>query len=116
MDSNVMEIPGTAQIRKIGSYMSSMELLELSAKLAMMGLDKKLWSVLSRVYEDKKSFNYEIEDSFIQDAHKYVDVIVSSSVPAELKIQTFTSFRLPKDFIPNIDTVKELIVSADKIC
>ena len=110
MEDNLIEIPGTAQIRKIGSYMSSMELLSLSARLAKEGFYKKLWSVLSRVFEDKKSFEYKFEEGM----KEYVDIIIESEAPAELKIQTFTSFRLPKELLPDMKIIKEWIDTADK--
>lgn len=103
------EIPGTAKIRKLGAVLSSMELLKLSATLAQDGFDKKLWSVLSRVYADKKSFAGQYEEGMEQ----YVTAIMSSNIPAELKLQTFTSFRLPEQFIPDQDTCIALITGCD---
>ncbi len=100
-------IPGTAQIRKITSYMDSMELLELAAKLAEDGYEKKLWSVLSRVYSEKKGFQGVYEDGI----DKPLERILSSNVPAELKLQTFTSFALPQKVQPSDDIVEELLHS-----
>ena len=54
-------IPGTAQIRKIGASKTGMELLELSGDLAEGGYDKKLFSVLSRVYTEHKGFSKKEE-------------------------------------------------------
>ncbi len=98
-------IPGTAQIRKITSYMDRMELLQLAAKLAEGGYEKKLWSVLSRVYSEKKGFQFVYEDGI----EETVKRILSSDVPAELKLQTFTSFALPQKVKPSDDVVGELL-------
>jgi len=103
------EIPGTAKIRKLGAALSSMELLKLSATLATDKLDKKLWSVLSRVYADKKSFGGQYEEGMDQ----YVADIMAADIPAELKLQTFTSFRLPEKFVPDESTLKTLIENCD---
>ena len=104
-NTEVNGIPGTAAIRKLGGVLSPMELLELSARMAKEGLDKKLWSVLSRVYADKKSFEYSHEDGM----DGYVKEILDSDMPAQLKLQTFTSFKLPSDLLPDADTVKNLL-------
>lgn len=104
------EIPGTAKIRKLGVLLSSMELLKLSARLAVAGEEKKLWSVLSRVFADKKSFNGNYEDGM--DA--YVSDIMSSDMPAELKLQAFTSFGLPKQFCPSLEECEQLINACDE--
>ena len=104
------EIPGTAAIRKLGAQLSNTELLALSAKLASEGLSKKLWSVLSRVYADKKSFEYAYEDGMDEP----VKTILNSSVPAELKLQTFTSFKLPAKLLPDDETIKNLINGCDE--
>ncbi len=98
-------IPGTAQIRKITSYMDRMELLQLAAKLAEGGYEKKLWSVLSRVYSEKKGFQGVYEDGIEEPVKR----ILSSDVPAELKLQTFTSFALPQKVKPSDDVVGELL-------
>ncbi len=98
-------IPGTAQIRKITSYMDRMELLQLAAKLAEGGYEKKLWSVLSRVYSEKKGFQFVYEDGIEEPVKR----ILSSDVPAELKLQTFTSFALPQKVKPSDDVVGELL-------
>ncbi len=98
-------IPGTAQIRKITSYMDRMELLQLAAKLAEGGYEKKLWSVLSRVYSEKKGFQGVYEDGIEEPVKR----ILSSDVPAELKLQTFTSFALPQKVKPSDDIVGELL-------
>lgn len=103
------EIPGTAKIRKLGAALSSMELLKLSATLASDGFDKKLWSVLSRVYADKKSFAGQYEEGMDQ----YVEAIMAADIPAELKLQTFTSFRLPDRFVPDKETCISLIGACD---
>ena len=104
-NTEVNGIPGTAAIRKLGGVLSPMELLELSARMAKEGLDKKLWSVLSRVYADKKSFEYSHEDGM----DGYVKEILDSDMPAQLKLQTFTSFKLPSELLPDADTVKKLL-------
>ena len=104
-NTDINEIPGTAAIRKLGGMLTPMELLELSARMAKEGLDKKLWSVLSRVYADKKSFEYSHEDGM----DGYVRDILDSKVPAQLKLQTYTSFKLPPVLLPDADTVKNLL-------
>lgn len=98
-------IPGTAQIRKITSYMDRMELLQLAAKLASNGYEKKLWSVLSRVYSEKKGFQGVYEDGIEEPLER----ILSSDMPAELKLQTFTSFVLPQKVKPSDDVIEELV-------
>ena len=98
-------IPGTAQIRKISMALSSVELLLLCKRLASEGLDKKLWSVLSRVYEDHKGFNGSYDEAM----DECVPAILESSVPAELKLQLFTSFELPVKMLPDKDTTERLI-------
>ncbi|MDE6712285.1 MAG: hypothetical protein K2K20_00920 [Lachnospiraceae bacterium] len=113
MDEKIIEqdtglpegIPGTAQIRKITSYMDKMELLQLAAKLAESGYEKKLWSVLSRVYSEKKGFQGVYEDGIEEPLER----ILSSDMPAELKLQTFTSFALPQKVKPSEDVIKELL-------
>jgi hypothetical protein len=94
-------IPGTAQIRKIGAQYSSMELLELCAQLAQDGLDKKLFSVLSRVYTEHKGFRKKEESGMREKA----ELIISAKIPSELKMQAFTSFEFPKDFAPDAETI-----------
>lgn len=98
-------VPGTAQIRKITSYMSSMELLEMAAHLAEGGYDKKLFSVLSRVFTEKKGFDHILEDGM----QEKVQRILSSDVPAELKMQAFTSFELPREIAPDPETARALV-------
>ncbi len=104
-NTDINEIPGTAAIRKLGGVLTPMELLQLSARMAKEGLDKKLWSVLSRVYADKKSFEYSHEDGM----DVYVRDILESGVPAQLKLQAYTSFKLPSKLLPDADTVKNLL-------
>ena len=70
-------VPGTAQIRKIAGYMSSMELLEMAAHLAEGGYDKKLFSVLSRVFTEKKGFDHILKDGM----QEKVQRILSADVP-----------------------------------
>ena len=110
INAKVQEIPGTAQIRKIGSYMSSTELLELCATLAEDGLYKKLWSVLSRVYSESKGFNKEPADGM----SPLLDRILSSDAPCELKLQTFTSFLFPDTLLPDISVIKSWIADCDR--
>ena len=108
MDNEIIDnklIPGTAQIRKIAASHTPIELLELSSRLAKEGLDKKLWSVLSRVYEDKKGFGEEYDPKM--DA--YVSDIIASNVSAELKLQMYTSFELPEKLLPDRETIDKLI-------
>lgn len=99
------EIPGTAQIRKITSYMDRMELLQLCGNLAAEGYEKKLWSVLSRVYSEKRGFQGEYEEGMTEP----VERILRSDMPAELKLQTFTSFALPKKVKPSEEEIGELL-------
>lgn len=108
------DIPGTAQIRKITARLSSMELLELCARLAKDGYEKKLWSVLSRVFEEKKGFGQEkFDGSKEASAKQYLQDILQSEVKAELKLQTYTSFGIAKDYIPSAENVKELLNHCD---
>lgn len=110
MGDNCLEIPGTAQIRKITTYMSSMELLLLCEKMAAEGLSKKLWSVLSRVFEDKKGFEHQ-EEAGMAEA---VASVLSSDIPEVLKLQLFTSFQLPESLLPNEETLIALLSGIDK--
>ncbi len=96
------EIPGTAQIRRITANLDSKELLETAAALAAGGYDKKLFSVLSRVYTEKKGFGYAQEEGM----KEQVETILSAEIPPELKMQTFTSFELPFSLRPGTDVVK----------
>ncbi len=97
-----IRIPGTAQIRKITVQRTPMELLETSAVLAEGGYDRKLFSVLSRVYMEKKGFGKKYEEGMDEP----VNCILASGVSAELKMQTFTSFELPEKFKPEVAVVK----------
>ena len=81
-------VPGTAQIRKIGAQYSSEELMKICAEMASGGYEKKLFSILSRVYAEKKGFHKE---DFLG-IDEYVAAILESDMPAELKMQTFTCF------------------------
>ena len=98
-------VPGTAQIRRITGYMSSMELLEMAAHLAEGGYDKKLFGVLSRVFTEKKGFDHILEDGM----QEKVQRILSADIPAELKMQVFTSFELPREIAPDLETAKALV-------
>ena len=98
-------IPGTARIRKIASHMDRMELLQLAANLAEEGYDKKLWSVLSRVYSDKKGFRGTYEEGMDEPVNR----ILASDMPAELKLQTFTSFALPQQMKPSDEVIDDLL-------
>ncbi len=102
-----IRIPGTAQIRRITVNLSPMELLETSAVLAEGGYDRKLFSVLSRVYMEKKGFQKKLEDGMAEKVNR----ILSSSVPAELKLQTFTSFELPAELLPDVSVIRELFAA-----
>lgn len=99
-------IPGTAQIRKIATRLSPIELLELSAKLAVENYEKKLFAVLSRVYEEKKSFEYQE----VLEAKEYIKAIVDSAMPVEIKMQAFTSFAFAKCELPDESTLDEWIM------
>ncbi len=109
MDNEIKEvdelIPGTAQIRKIASHMTPMELLQLSSRLAEEGYEKKLFSVLSRVYTEHKGFEWKEEEG-MQEA---LDKLIASGMPSELKMQTFTSFQIPISFRPQVDTAAEWV-------
>lgn len=109
INDNVQEIPGTAQIRKISSYMTSMEMLVLCGTLAKEGLDKKLWSVLSRVYSDGKGFEGQYEVGM----EEPVNDILASDIPSQLKLQTFTSFQLPESLLPELDIITNLVKDCD---
>lgn len=102
-------IPGTAQIRKLGLSMTPMELLELSARLAEGGYEKKLFSVLSRVYGDKKHFGGKYEAGKEKEMQGYVSRILASEMPAELKMQLFTSFQLPAELLPGKEEISKYI-------
>ncbi len=103
------EIPGTAQIRKLTATKEASELLCLCGKLAEDGLDKKLWSVLSRVYEDGKYF----EGSITEEISKAVEQVVKSDVPACLKLQLYTSFKLPVRLLPDEESCREIVHECD---
>lgn len=105
-ENNLPEgIPGTAQIRRIASTMDRMELLNLAANLAEQGYEKKLWSVLSRVYSEKKGFAGAYEEGIVEPVKR----ILASQMPAELKLQTFTSFVLPEQVRPSDEMTEKLI-------
>lgn len=106
-------LPGTAQLRKVTSYMSSMELLELAVAYTREGDDKKLWSLLSRVYTDDKGFN-DIVDGDKMAMRAAVDAIMASPVPAEYKLQLFTSFKLPLDMVPADEDIALLAENCNK--
>lgn len=113
MDENILakdEIPGTAKIKRIASELTPIELLEVCARVAKEGLDKKLWSILSRVYENGKSFDYKLEEGM----EGYVETVLNSSVSSELKLQLFTSFKLPLELKPDEETVKQWLDQCDK--
>ena len=98
-------VPGTAQIRKITTYMSPMELLEVAAHLAEGGYEKKLFSVLSRVFTEKKGFGHVQQEGMREKVQRILD----SDVPAELKMQAFTSFELPQEIAPERETAEGLV-------
>jgi len=107
---NTIEIPGTARIRKITMEYSSMELLELCSILAKEKLDKKLWSVLSRVHVDKKGFDY----NYVEGMDAFVKDILDADIQSELKIQTFTSFKLPSNLLPEVDKINAFVRECDE--
>ena len=98
-------IPGTAQIRKIGAQCSSEELMKICAEMASGGYEKKLFSILSRVYAKKKGFHKE---DFLG-IDEYVATILDSDMPAELKMQTFTSFELADRYVPDMETIEKWV-------
>jgi len=101
------QIPGTAQIRRIASQQSPMELLETAERLASGGYDKKLFSVLSRVFTEHKGFHGEEQEGM----RALVHGIMNSSVPSELKMQTFTSFEIPASLKPDPQTAESWVKS-----
>lgn len=110
---------GPSRLRKITSQYKTMELLELASEFTKAGYDKKLWSLLSRVYEDKKGFTdtEDSEDSTYFDrelALDYINDIVSSSMPSEYILQLFTSFNIPYMYKLSDEKVLELIGNINK--
>ena len=104
-----MDFPGTAKIRKITTELTSAQLLTLCKDMAVAGEYKKLWSVLSRVYEDKKGFGYSTEEDIAGD----VNAIMDTDAPAELKLQLYTSFELPTSLVPSYDKARELVENCE---
>lgn len=102
-----LQIPGTAQIRRIASQQSPMELLMTAEHLASGGYPKKLFSVLSRVFTEHKGFHGEEQEGM----RALVHGIMNSQVPSELKMQTFTSFELPGSLKPDARTAEEWVKS-----
>lgn len=116
--NNIDEI-GAAKLRKITCGYKTMELLLLASKFAVAGYDKKLWSLLSRVYEDKKGFSDtdDVSDAAYFDKDKapgLIDTIVNSSVASEYVLQLFTSFAIPEEYMLPLEKVSELIERVDK--
>lgn len=114
-----LEIIGTARLRKVTSQNTTMEMLKLASELAKGGYDKKLWSLLSRVYQDKKAFTdtEDVNESTYCDTEKiseYIDVVMKSNMPSEYKMQMFTSFNIPKDFKPTDTEVESLVENCSK--
>ncbi len=109
MNTETEGIPGTAQIRKIATKLSATELLELSAKLATEGYEKKLFAVLSRTYEEKKNFAFEE----VQGIENAVKSIADSEMPAELKMQCFTSFEIAPVYLPDETTIDEWLATCN---
>lgn len=104
---------GTAQLRKVTAVYSTIELLKLAAELTENGHDKKLWSLLSRVYQDKKGFTEETF-SDTDEVKKYIAVIMNSDMPSEYKMQLYTSFNIPESNKPDIETACGLIETCGK--
>ncbi|MCQ2520818.1 MAG: hypothetical protein MJ105_00430 [Lachnospiraceae bacterium] len=102
-------IPGTAQIRKIATKLSPQELLELSAKLAKEGYDKKLFAVLSRTYEERKGFSF----APVSGIETLLNDIIESQMPAELKMQCFTSFEIAPEALPDETTIDEWLATCN---
>lgn len=120
-ENNMAEgaVIGTAQLRKVTAVSTTMELLKLASELADGGYDKKVWSLLSRVYQDKKAFTDTAdttEGSYCdkENIKQYIDNILASNIPAEYKMQLFTSFNIPKEFKPDDDKAISLIEDCSK--
>ena len=103
-------VPGTYQIRRIASRLTPMELLKVAEHLAAGGYDKKLFSLLSRVYTEHKGFNYAHQEG----VKELIDSISASPVPSELKMQSFTSFEISKDLKPDAETAKQWVESCSE--
>ncbi len=99
-------VPGTYQIRRIASRLSPIELLKTAEHLASEGYDKKLFSLLSRVYTEHKGFGYEMQDGI----KELIDSIAASSVPTELKMQSYTSFEIPMQLKPSVETARQWVL------
>ncbi len=99
-------IPGTYQIRRIATRLSPIELLKVAEHLAAEGYDKKLFSLLSRVFTEHKGFGYTDQEGI----KELIESIASSDMPAELKMQSFTSFEIPRELRPDTDTARKWVL------
>lgn len=106
-------LPGTAQLRKVTSYMTGTQLIELASEFARVADDKKLWSLLSRVYADGKILE-QISDEDMPRVKGVVDAIMATGMAAEYKLQLFTSFKLPKELLPSDEDIVLLASSCKK--
>ena len=98
-------VPGTYQIRKIASRLTPIELLKIAEHLAAEGYDKKLFSLLSRVYTEHKGFAYKPQEG----VKELIDSIGASSMPTELKMQSYTSFEVPVEYRPSVETAEQWV-------
>ncbi|MCR5249974.1 MAG: hypothetical protein K6E50_05150 [Lachnospiraceae bacterium] len=98
-------VPGTYQIRRIASRQNTMEMLATAEHLAAGGYEKKLFGVLSRVYTEHKGFHYEMQEGI----EPLLASIVASDMPSELKMQTFTSFEIPRELKPDCSVAKKWV-------
>lgn len=98
-------VPGTYQIRKIASRLTPIELLKIAEHLATEGYDKKLFSLLSRVYTEHKGFAYKDQEG----VKELIGNIATSDVPTELKMQAYTSFEVPAEYRPALDVAEKWV-------
>ena len=99
-------VPGTYQIRKIASRLTPIELLKVAEHLAAEGYDKKLFSLLSRVYTENKGFANKDQEGI----KELIGKIAASSMPAELKMQAYTSFEVPREYRPSLEMAEKWVM------
>ena len=98
-------VPGTYQIRRIASRLSPIELLKVAEHLAVNGYDKKLFSLLSRVFTEHKGFDHKDQEGI----KELIGSIAASDMPAELKMQSFTSFEISEEYRPDVETARKWV-------
>ncbi len=99
-------VPGTYQIRKIASRLTPIALLEIAEHLATEGYDKKLFSLLSRVYTEHKGFAYKDQEGI----KELIGKITASAMPSELKMQAYTSFEVPREYKPSTEVAEKWVI------